>query len=192
MSSPGQIAEPRMRPVSGMMSATGTPFSPPPGSNQPIKNFGQEYQFAETWANPPPEFVVGSGQPPAGEELSQADGAHENGQESYRKEAAVWVPPPEAPWYKKITFMQWAVSSICFVGTSAVIIAILAAMGKLGPQSSVLPTATAAYPSVVLTTTRAPDVSPSTSSSATMSTSTGTSTALSQPTSTVRFLTSSG
>lgn len=187
MSSPGQIAEPRARPVSGM-PATALPLGSPPG----LKNFGQDYQFAETWANPPPEFVVGSSQPPAVEELSQADGVQENGgnegssRESYPKAPAVWVPPPEAPWYKKITFMQWAVSSICTVGITAVIIAILGAMGKLGPQALVPPTATA-YLSSVLTTTSTPDTSSTTSSSTTSSISTGTSTSLSQPTSTVSF-----
>lgn len=192
MSSPGQIAEPRERPMSGM-SATGMPLASPSGPSQPFKNFGQDYQFAETWDNPPPELVVNSAQPFAGEGVSQADGAQENGhneessRESYRKEAAVWVPPPEAPWYKKITFMQWAVSSICTVGITAVILAILGAMGKLGPQPSVLPTVTAS-PSSVLTITSPPDVSTTTtSSSAILSTPTGTSTTLSQPTSTVSF-----
>ncbi|KAK4187236.1 hypothetical protein QBC35DRAFT_237636 [Podospora australis] len=54
-SSPSQIAEPRERPLSGLPASL-TP--PPPMAQKEYKAYRQEYQYAETWDNPPPEMVV--------------------------------------------------------------------------------------------------------------------------------------
>ncbi|KAM7220625.1 hypothetical protein V8F06_004029 [Rhypophila decipiens] len=196
MSSPGQIADPRARPQSGMPGSY-TPYQPDSSSRHtPMKEYGQEYQFAESWANPLPELVVGSGAPPAAAAAAaavpQADGIQEHtgsdgfGLGSNIKES-VWVPPPEQPWYKRVHNKWWIIGGITLVGTIGVIMAILAGTNTFGNRSSsVSPPASSMTPSAMLTASRLPETSSSTTTSTTsVSNPTATSTtSSSQPTST--------
>jgi len=145
MSSPSQIAEPKARPVSGLPGSA-TPAS---RSGRPYKAYDQEYQFAERLSNPPPEFVIGSADI-ASSAAVQTDGPTENtadtgsptgrasgSKESHRRES-IWRPPPENPWYKRIRRMWWIGVAITIVGGTAVILAILGAMGTFTGHGSVI------------------------------------------------------
>jgi hypothetical protein len=144
MSSPSQIAEPRGRPLSGLPSST----APGGARSKTYKAYGQDYQFAERLSNPPPEFVVGSVDPST-TVAAQTDGAHENtikngssnGQDSSFKEfhrrESIWRPPPEKPWYKKVPKMWWIGVGITAIGSTVVILAILAAMGTFSGRTFV-------------------------------------------------------
>ncbi|KAK3330687.1 hypothetical protein B0H66DRAFT_528031 [Apodospora peruviana] len=144
MSSPGQIADPAERPPSGLPAN----FQPTLSSvrTQSFKAYGQDYQFAETWNNPPPELVVDNGQSSAAAESTQADGTQEHSQSEaisktpggiWSKDAAVWVPPPEEPWYKRIPKMWWIIGGVILVGITVVVLAILGAMNLLTSHTSV-------------------------------------------------------
>ncbi|KAK0730302.1 hypothetical protein B0H67DRAFT_27640 [Lasiosphaeris hirsuta] len=152
MSGPSQNAESTSRRLSGLPD----PLNPEDRArgNNYYKKFGQEYQFAETWSNPLPEIVVSSVQTPAPTTAataaiagaSQSDGAQDDNidsetlphRTSSSKEStgglheAVWVPPPEKPWYKRIPKMWWMIAGISVIGVVAVLLAILGAMGMLG------------------------------------------------------------
>jgi len=121
-----------------------------PQPNVATKKFGQDYQFAETWSNPPPEFVVGSGSPPAATATAGASGLGGDGadeanttttnpdgsmKERDSNQEAVWTPP-EDPWYRRFANMKWMIIGITTLGITAVILAILGAMGILTGQSS--------------------------------------------------------
>ncbi|KAK0656249.1 hypothetical protein B0T16DRAFT_365384 [Cercophora newfieldiana] len=143
MSSPSQIAEPRARPLSGLPGST----TPGAGQGKSYKAYGQDYQFAERLSNPPPEFVIGSidPTPPA---VAQTDGGQESAgspkgpagsfKESHTQES-IWTPPPETPWYKRIPRIWWIGIAITVVGSTAVIFAILAAMGTFAGHTLVVP-----------------------------------------------------
>lgn len=178
MSSPSQIADPNGRPLSGMGA-----FSHPQ-PNVATKKFGQDYQFAETWSNPPPEFVVGSGSPPAATATAGASGLGGDGadeanttttnpdgsmKERDSNQEAVWTPP-EDPWYRRFANMKWMIIGITTLGITAVILAILGAMGILTGQSSssssVNHQSSSATPATLtLTSTSAGDSSPSSTTS---------------------------
>ncbi|KAK0632964.1 hypothetical protein B0T14DRAFT_560599 [Immersiella caudata] len=155
MSSPSQIAEPRARPLSGLPGSTA-----PAGSQyKTYKAYGQEYQYAERLSNPPPEFVIGSIDPST-PVAAQIDGAQENNiengssndqegsfKESHRRES-MWRPPPEKPWYKKVPKMWWIGIGITVVGSTVVIMAILAAMGTFSGRTTTAENATSSSASV--------------------------------------------
>ena len=56
-------------------------------------------------------------------------GSKESDMQHHNHQEAVWVEPEEAPWYKKITKLQWLIFTVCFLGITAVLLAILGAMG---------------------------------------------------------------
>ncbi|KAM7205246.1 hypothetical protein V8F33_001077 [Rhypophila sp. PSN 637] len=172
MSSPGQIADPKARPQSGM-PGNYTPYQPDSSSRHtPMKEYGQEYQFAESWANPLPELVAGSGAPPAAAAAAaavpQADGIQEHtGFDGFglgcNIKESVWVPPPEQPWYKRIHNKWWIIGGITLVGTIGVIMAILAGTNTFGNRSS-LP-ATSSSTATSTTSVSNPTATSTTSSS---------------------------
>lgn len=150
MASPSQIAEPSERPVSGL------PASASPRRDA-FKSYGQDYQYAETWANPLPEIVTfpqaDAGQSAAGASQAGGDAAneataeHEGAPSSHRpdtagtKEAAmhedVWVEPPDAPWYRRISKVGRLIIAVTALGTTGVVLAILGAMGLFSGHRSV-------------------------------------------------------
>jgi hypothetical protein len=148
MSSPSQIDEPSERPRSGLLPPSTNPTTQ---QGKTYKAYGQDYQYAERLSNPPPEFVVGTYDPgllaaPA-LPIAGTDGAGDAGandiespirhpsSSNSQKRESVWVPPPAKPWYKKIPKMWWLSGVITLVGTTAVLLAILGAMGILGGRS---------------------------------------------------------
>ncbi|KAK4454741.1 hypothetical protein QBC34DRAFT_140084 [Podospora aff. communis PSN243] len=151
MSSPSQIAEPGVRPSSGLPSST----APGGAQGKTYKAYGQDYQFAERLSNPPPEFVIGSSiDEHSAPVAAQTDGTHENtiengsanGQDSSFKESqrreSIWRPPLEKPWYKKVPKMWWISTGITVIGSTVVILAILAAMGTFSGHESSADSAT--------------------------------------------------
>ncbi|KAK3694230.1 hypothetical protein B0T22DRAFT_506577 [Podospora appendiculata] len=142
MSSPGQIAEPKARPVSGLPATLSNAHQ----GRGAFKEYGQEYQFAETWENPPPELVVGGRDTRPVLGASQGDGSQEANAENHEpthslggsskgsvfRGSALWVPPSERKWYKRIPKMWWMIGIISVIGTTGVILAILGAMNVLG------------------------------------------------------------
>ncbi|KAL0475478.1 hypothetical protein QR685DRAFT_550068 [Neurospora intermedia] len=121
--------------------------------SQTFKSYGQDYQFAETWANPPPEFVVSTGVTNNDQNPGLLEEAHPNsggnggaanlasiGGSFRTKESqhtadeqpeVIWVPPSDKPWYKKIAKLWWMIGGISTLGIIAVILAILGALGML-------------------------------------------------------------
>ncbi|KAK3336372.1 hypothetical protein B0T19DRAFT_37080 [Cercophora scortea] len=146
MSSPGQIVDPKARPVSGQPSTLFNSHQ----NRGAFKEYGQDYQFAETWENPPPELVVGDHDTRPVLGALQGDGSQEANAEhcepsqsfggsskgSVFRGSAVWVPPSEEKWYKKIPKMWWMIGIISVIGTTGVILAILGAMGVLGGHTT--------------------------------------------------------
>ncbi|KAL2016974.1 hypothetical protein VTK56DRAFT_2808 [Thermocarpiscus australiensis] len=142
MSSPSQFAGPREPPVSGL------PTSAPSSRQEAFKMFGQGYQYAETLQNPLPEMVVshartsqtniGVSQFDSGSSSIEGNGQHDapfphrsdtvGSKESAMREA-VWVEPPEEPWYRKISNLGWLIIAVTVLGIAGVVLAILGAMG---------------------------------------------------------------
>ncbi|KAM7201939.1 hypothetical protein V8F20_004647 [Naviculisporaceae sp. PSN 640] len=212
MSYPGQFADPRQRPPSGMSAASTLYPNPHAPRQQQFKEYGQDYQFAETWTNPPPQAFVHPRQSyhqpapaplpapapvaapsPAIDEETPQRGAGINAEvrdlfrddEGTNSKEAGWAPSKK-PWYKRMQNKWWVIAGITFGGILAVILAILGGIGVIGDHSSVSLSATDT-PSGELTTTRLPDGSSLTSSSTTTPTTTPTGTAsttASRPTST--------
>ncbi|KAK0628261.1 hypothetical protein B0T17DRAFT_147061 [Bombardia bombarda] len=134
MSSPGQIAAPQGRPPSGLTaSAFGSQRS------QTSTAYGQDCHYAETWENPPPEFVVGSGQTAAGLAATNGAGSGHDGDatgqggalKEFGAQGTVWTPPAEDPWYKKVRKAWWIGGIVTVLGITGVILAILGAMDLL-------------------------------------------------------------
>lgn len=123
--------------------------------SQTFKAYGQDYQFAETWANPPPEFVVSTGAVPRGNQNpGLLEEAHANGggnggaanlasiggsfktkesqQTADEPPEVIWVPPSDKPWYKRSGKLWWMIGGITTLGIIAVVLAILGALGMLG------------------------------------------------------------
>ncbi|KAH7634291.1 hypothetical protein B0T09DRAFT_2426 [Sordaria sp. MPI-SDFR-AT-0083] len=132
--------------------------------SQTLKSYGQDYQFAETWANPPPEFVVSTGaaasnnqNPGLVEEVHHSGGGpggaanlasiggsfrtKESQQTADEPPEVIWVPPSDKPWYKRSAKLWWMIGGISTLGIIAVILAILGAMGMLGGHHNNTPTA---------------------------------------------------
>ena len=145
MSFPGQAGEHDERPASALpSSSSGGPQA------QPYRTYGQDYQFTETLSNPPPELYIQEGEastspaaPVDGPVEDRRDheiaGQHHHQNHLSRdsaKETAVesseWVPPPDRPWYKRISKTWWIIIGISFIGVTGTIMAILSAMGKFG------------------------------------------------------------
>lgn len=209
MSYPGQFADPRQRPHSDTSAPSTLHRNPSSAQQQPFKEYGQDYQFAETWANPPPQTFVHPQQPygprapapaPApvaaplpviSEETSQPrEGINAEVRDLFRdheggnsKEAG-WAPSKK-PWYKRMQNKWWIIGGITFGGILAVILAILGGIGVIGDHSSVSLPGTNTL-SGELTTISIPNGSSPTSSTTSITTPTGTaSTTASQSTSTV-------
>ncbi|KAK1777370.1 hypothetical protein QBC45DRAFT_188115 [Copromyces sp. CBS 386.78] len=122
--------------------------------SQTFKSYGQDYQFAETWANPPPEFVVSTGAASNDQNPGLLEEAHPNGggnggatnlasiggsfktkgsqQTADEQPEVIWVPPSDKPWYKRSAKLWWMIGGISTLGIIAVILAILGALGMLG------------------------------------------------------------
>ncbi|KAK4682371.1 hypothetical protein QC764_115790 [Podospora pseudoanserina] len=174
------------RPVSDILDSPITrspppPPPPPPPPRKEFKAYGQDYQYAETWSNPLPEFIVhnpgtknddpgaleagtagvtgGIGATTrAGPRPESLDGTQDTsasmdyqgnishhrpdtvGSKGSVMREAVWVPPYEKPWYRKLTHLQWLIATVTVLGILAVVLAILGAMGILtgtaGTQST--------------------------------------------------------
>ncbi|KAK4178249.1 hypothetical protein QBC36DRAFT_108802 [Triangularia setosa] len=173
--SPSQSPGPGDQPVSDIFdsaTARSPPPPPPPPPRKEFKAYGQDYQYAETWSNPLPEFIVhspgskndhpgaleagmagvtggiaattGAGPGPESIDGTQDTSAsmdyHESvsqrrpdtvGSKGSAMREAVWVPPYEKPWYRKLTHLQWLIGTVTFLGILAVVLAILGAMGIL-------------------------------------------------------------
>ncbi|KAK4199837.1 hypothetical protein QBC40DRAFT_281205 [Triangularia verruculosa] len=171
--SPSQSPGPGDRPVSDILdSPTARSSPPPPPPRKEFKAYGQDYQYAETWSNPLPEFIIqnpgtksdhpgaleagtvgvtgGIGATTgAGPDSESIDGTqdtsasmdyHERasqhrpdtvGSKASIMREAVWVPPYEKPWYRKLTNLQWLIGTVTLLGVLAVVLAILGAMGIL-------------------------------------------------------------
>lgn len=183
--------------------------------SQTFKSYGQDYQFAETWANPPPEFVVSTGVANNDQNPGLLEEAHHNsggnggaanlasiGGSFKTKESqhtadeqpeVIWVPPSDKPWYKKIAKLWWMIGGISTLGIIAVILAILGALGMLDSHhnKSVVLHTNDPYPSGTSTSLTSTSTPPESTASATSSIepsslSTGTSTLpTASPTSTV-------
>lgn len=183
--------------------------------SQTFKSYGQDYQFAETWANPPPEFVVSTGVTNNDQNPGLLEEAHPNsggnggaanlasiGGSFRTKESqhtadeqpeVIWVPPSDKPWYKKIAKLWWMIGGISTLGIIAVILAILGALGMLDSHhnKSVVLHTNDPYPSGTSTSLTSTSTPPESTASATSSIepsslSTGTSTLpAASPTSTV-------
>ncbi|KAK3495678.1 hypothetical protein B0T13DRAFT_303070 [Neurospora crassa] len=140
--------------------------------SQTLKSYGQDYQFAETWANPPPEFVVSTGVANNDQNPGLLEEAHPNsggnggatnigsiGGSFRTKESqhtadeqpeVIWVPPSDKPWYKKIAKLWWMIGGISTLGIIAVILAILGALGMLdGHHNNTPPESTASITSSI-------------------------------------------
>ncbi|KAK0671380.1 hypothetical protein QBC41DRAFT_315645 [Cercophora samala] len=182
ITSPSESPGPGDRPVSDILdSSTTRSPPPPPPPRKEFKAYGQDYQYAETWTNPLPEFIVhnpgtkndhpgaleagtagvtggigattGAGPRPESIDGTQDTSAsmdyHGNvsphhpdtvGSKGSVMREAVWVPPYEKPWYKRLTHLQWLIATVTVLGILAVVLAILGAMGILtgtaGTQST--------------------------------------------------------
>ncbi|KAL2258663.1 hypothetical protein VTK26DRAFT_7952 [Humicola hyalothermophila] len=140
MSSPSQIADPRQRPTSLLPNVAS------PVHHEAHRTFGQSYQYAETWQNPPPQLLF-SGNPDetsppfgGGDAANETTGDAEAGS-AHRPEAPgakeavmpehVWTPPPDEPWYRKVSKLAWLIIAVTTLGVTAVVLAILGAMGIL-------------------------------------------------------------
>lgn len=209
MASEGQNAGPSDQPALGAR--------PPLNSQQSqnLKSYGQDYQFAETWANPPPEFVVSTGAASNDQNPGLLEEAHPNnggnggaanlasvGGSFKTKESqqtaddqpeVIWVLPSDKPWYKRSAKLWWMIGGISTLGIIAVILAILGALGMLSGHhnnKSVLQTSDP-YPSGTSTSLTSTSTSAESTASITSSidpslSATGTSTSsASTPTSTV-------
>ncbi|KAK4103358.1 hypothetical protein N658DRAFT_422111 [Parathielavia hyrcaniae] len=135
------------------------PSSPTPPPREPLKSFGQEYQYAETLQNPYPEVVFTGPSNPArgaastspaiagvGDRTQEASSASHDAFSSHRPDTAgskntalhedIWVEPRGAPWYKAVSPKKWAIVIVCTLGVTGVVLAILGAMNKLTPSRS--------------------------------------------------------
>lgn len=210
MASEGQNAGPSDQPALGARPSLTSQQS------QTLKSYGQDYQFAETWANPPPEFVVSTGAASNDHNPGLLEEAHNNGgghgganlasvggsfktKESQHtadeQPEVIWVPPSDKPWYKRIAKLWWMIGGISTLGIIAVILAILGALGMLSGHhnKSVLHTSDPYPPgtstSLTSTSTPAESTASATSSIEPSSSATGTSTSsAASPTSTVSLL----
>ncbi|KAK0737399.1 hypothetical protein B0T21DRAFT_347770 [Apiosordaria backusii] len=199
--SPSQSPGPGDRPVSDLLDSPTARSSPPPPPRKEFKAYGQDYQYAETWSNPLPEFIVhnrgskdyhpgaleagtagvpggigaatGAGPGPESVDGTQDTGASMDYHESVSQHRpdtvgskgsvireAVWVPPPEKPWYRKLSHLQWLIGTVTVLGILAVVLAILGAMGILSGTAGTESTSDAAN-----STTSAIPTSTSTTSS---------------------------
>ncbi|KAK3497777.1 uncharacterized protein B0T23DRAFT_402862 [Neurospora hispaniola] len=161
--------------------------------SQTFKSYGQDYQFAETWANPPPEFVVSTGVANNDQNPGLLEEAHHNnggnggaanlasiGGSFKTKESqhtadeqpeVIWVPPSDKPWYKKIAKLWWMIGGISTLGIIAVILAILGALGMLDSHhnKSVVLHTNDPYPSGTSTSLTSTSTPPESTASATSS-----------------------